>query len=79
MKPNPILEEIWRIKDDLAREAGYDLHRMYENTRRWSAAHPHDGPVVQNAEELRALLAKKEQEEGLLLREKPAEYGEQKG
>ena len=53
MKSNPILEEVWRIKDELAREAGYDVHRLCENTRQWAAAHPHPGPRVRNAEELR--------------------------
>ena len=33
MKPNPILEEAWRVKDELAREANDDLHRLCENTR----------------------------------------------
>jgi len=61
MKPHPILEEVWRIKDDLAREAGYDIHRLCENTRQWAAAHPHTGPRVRNAEELRQLLNAEEQ------------------
>jgi hypothetical protein len=52
MNSNPILEEIWRIKDELAREADGDLHRLCENTRRWVALHPHNGPVVRSAEEL---------------------------
>lgn len=29
MKTNPILEEGWRTKDELAREAGYDVHRFF--------------------------------------------------
>ena len=62
MKSNPILEEVWRIKDDLAREAGYDVHRLCENTRKWAAEHPHPGPVVRSAEELRQLVAEKERE-----------------
>jgi hypothetical protein len=53
MKSNPILEEVWRIKDELAREANYDIHQFCETTRRWIAEHPHTGPVVRNAEELR--------------------------
>jgi hypothetical protein len=57
MEPNPILEEVWRIKDELAREAGYDLHRLCENTRRWAAAHPYSGAVVGSASELRRLAA----------------------
>ena len=62
MKPNPILEEVWRVKDELAREAGHDIHRLCENTRQWAAEHPHPGPVVRNAEELRALVAAKERQ-----------------
>ena len=33
MKPNPILEELWRVKDDLAREAGYDVDRIFAELR----------------------------------------------
>ena len=62
MKPNPILEEVWRVKDELAREAGHDIHRLCENTRQWAAEHPHPGPVVRNAEELRQLVAEKERQ-----------------
>ena len=75
MKSNPILEEVWRIKDELAREANYDIHQLCENTRRWAADHPHDGPVVHNAEELRQLVAAKERQRAesssLTLKEKP--------
>ena len=60
MKPNPILEEVWRIKDELAREAGYDIHRLCENTRQWAANHPHTSPVIHNAEELRQFMAGEE-------------------
>jgi hypothetical protein len=62
MKANPILEEIWRIKDQLAADAGYDMDRFVEQLRAWSAAHPPTGPVVRNAEELRELVAKRERE-----------------
>ena len=62
MKPNPILEEVWRIKDELAREANYDIHQLCENTRRWMAEHPHHGPLVRNAAELRQLLEARERE-----------------
>ena len=66
MKSNPILEEVWRIKDELAREAGYDLHRFCENTRKWAESHPHSGPVVHSAEELRQLVAEAERKRGRL-------------
>src|ERR1041384_7083355 len=52
MKADPIIAEVWQIKDDLAREAGYDIHQLCENTRKWMAEHPHPGPIVHNAEEL---------------------------
>jgi hypothetical protein len=75
MKPNLILEEVWRVKDELAREAGNDLHRLCENTRQWAAEHPHTGPVVRSAEELRQLLAEKErrraEESATVLNDKP--------
>lgn len=44
MKPNPLLEEAWRVKDELAREADYDLHRLCENTRQWATQHLHPAP-----------------------------------
>jgi hypothetical protein len=71
-KANPILEELWRTKDELADEAGHDLHRLCENIRQWVAANPHRGPLVKNANELRAL----ESTDELALNEEPSEYGE---
>ena len=59
MKPDPILEELWKVKDGLAREAGYDTHRFFEILRRWEVEHPQPGPVVSSAEELRQLVAVK--------------------
>ena len=79
MKPNPILEEVWRIKDELAREAGYDLHRLCENTRKWAEAHPRSGPVVHSAQELRQLVAeevrKRAEASALALKEQPPQPG----
>lgn len=75
MKSNPILEEVWRIKDELAREAGYDIHRLCEATRKWAEAHPHPGRVVSSAEELRQLVAEEERKRAdaavLILKDKP--------
>jgi len=56
---NPILEEVWRIKDQLAAESGYDIDRFVEQLRAWSATHPASGPVVRNAAELRRLSTAK--------------------
>ena len=60
MKVDPILEELWRIKDEMAREAEYDVRRLCENTRKWAAEHPHSGPVIQSAEELRQYIEQHE-------------------
>jgi hypothetical protein len=73
MKSNPILEEIWRIKDQLAAEAGYDMDRFCDNLEKWMADHPHNGPVVHNAQELRQLIAEKQRQQAQepALREEP--------
>jgi hypothetical protein len=60
MNTNPILEEVRRVKDQLAADSGYDMDRFFENLREWSAAHPHSGRVIRDAEELRKLVAEEE-------------------
>ena len=62
MELNSILAEVWRIKDEMSREAGYDLHRLCESTRQWAAKHPHPGPLVGNASELRRMAAEYERQ-----------------
>jgi hypothetical protein len=62
MKADPILQEIWDIKDRLAAEAGYDVDRFVDQLKKWTAEHPPTGPVVHNAEELRQLIAAKERQ-----------------
>ena len=75
MKANPILEEVWRIKDQLAAEAGNDVDRFFENLRKWEAEHPHPGPVDRDADDLRQLVAQKErqraEESAMALNDKP--------
>jgi hypothetical protein len=75
MKANPILEELWKIKDDRAGEAGYDVHRFFEHLRKWEAEHPNPDRVVHSAEELRELVSQKEHERAedpaLTLNEEP--------
>lgn len=75
MEPNPI-EEVWRIKDELAREAGYDVHQLCDNTRKWAEKRGHMGQVIRSAEELRAYAAAEEERRraesaGLALKEEP--------
>ena len=75
MKPNPILEEVWRVKDELSREAGHDIHRLCENTRQWAAQHPYTGSVIRNAEDLRRLVGIKKRQRtataAMVLNDKP--------
>jgi hypothetical protein len=79
MKSNPILEEVWRIKEELAREAGYDIHTFCEQLREWAKAHPHNGPIVRNADELRRLVdegkRKSNEASAPALNEQPPKYG----
>ena len=77
MKTNPILEETWRVKDELAREAGYDVHRFFDGLRQWSAANPHAGQILRGPEDLRRLAVEEEQKrtvrEDMALNDKPAQ------
>jgi hypothetical protein len=52
VKANPILEEVWRVKGQLAAEAGYDVDRFFIQLVALSGAHPDAGRVVRHAEEL---------------------------
>ena len=51
MKTNPLLEELWRVKEDLAREAGYDIGRTLAELRAAEARQP--GPLIGSPDELR--------------------------
>ena len=33
MNKNPILEEIWRVREEIARESNHDIHAMAEASR----------------------------------------------
>jgi hypothetical protein len=75
MKADPILQEVWDIKDRLAAEAGYDVDRFVDQLQEWTAKHPPTGPLVRNAEELRQLIAAQERQRAasaaLALNEQP--------
>ena len=58
--PNP-LDEIYRIKEDLAREAGYDMHKFLEQLDAWAAEHPHPPHLIVTPEELRRMKADAQQ------------------
>ena len=58
MKTNPLLEELWQVKDDLAREAGYDIGRIFAELRAAEARQP--GTLIRSADELRRYVADQE-------------------
>jgi len=66
MKADPIMQEVWDIKDRLTAEAGYDMRRFGEQLREWEAAHPH---LFTTAKTDEGPLASPEQ--SLVLREEP--------
>ncbi len=53
-----LLEELWQIKDDLAREAGYDVDRIFADLRAAEARQP--GRLVQSPEQLRRYVEDQE-------------------
>lgn len=63
MKSNPILEEVWRVRRELERQAGDDLETLCEQTRAWTATHPLPGPLVEAAD-LVAWFERREAETG---------------
>jgi hypothetical protein len=71
MTPGPILEELWRVKDDLVREADYDVDRIFAELR--AAEAQVLGPLIRSAEDLRHYVADQEQRHasGLALNEEP--------
>ena len=62
MKPNRIVDELSKVKDGLAAEAGYSVDRFLENLRRWETEHPHVGPVAHSAELLQELARVEERQ-----------------
>ncbi len=38
--PDEIMEELWRIKDEIAREHDYDFRKLAETLRRHEQTHP---------------------------------------
>ena len=58
MRTDPLLEELWRVKDDLAREAGYDIDRIFAELRLAETRQP--GPLIRSADELRRYVVEQE-------------------
>lgn len=60
MNSNPLLEEIWAVKDHLNAESGGDIHVFCQQVRDWSAKNLPPNMVVCDPSELRTLLAKQD-------------------
>jgi hypothetical protein len=58
-----ILQELWRIKDELAREAQYDVHVMCQKLREQQAASPEQ--VVDRSAEHGTSVASRHGTEGI--------------
>jgi len=78
MITNPLLEELWAVRDRLNAESGGDIHVFCQQLRDWSAKNLPRNMVVCDPAALRALLAKEAPEDSLILREDPPEYGRKK-
>jgi hypothetical protein len=58
MTNNPLLEEIWAIKDRLDAESGGDIHVFCEQVRNWSAKNLPQNMIVRDPAELREAVTK---------------------
>ena len=65
MNENPILEEIWRIREEIARESNYDPHTMAE------AARQREARLAEQGWKLVALTDDAAQRETCVVREEP--------
>lgn len=76
MKANPILEELWRIKDELSREMAAAPAAYFAKLNAIGDAEEKAGrKVIRSAEELRQLMTEKErqraEESAMALNDKP--------
>ena len=76
MKVDPILEEVWRIKDKLSREMAADPDAYFAKLDEMTKAEEKAGRIViRSAAELRQLVAEKERQRAqaspMVLNDKP--------
>lgn len=76
MKANPILEEVWKIKNELAREFAADPDAYFAKLNEIAEAEEKAGrKVIRSEVELRQLVAEKERQQAetsaLALNDKP--------
>ena len=68
MNEDPIVEEVRRVRDKLARQFNYDIHAIFADLRAREHVDDPAHPLVQDANEWADAIAEKE---SLVLREKP--------
>jgi len=54
MTTDPILKELWEIKDGLAEECGHDLRRLFERLK--ASRESHTGRVVKRTRNRRTIV-----------------------
>jgi hypothetical protein len=63
MKTDPVLEEVWRVKDKLSREMASDPDAYFANVKERTNAEEKAGrKVIRSAGELRTLAAEQERQ-----------------
>jgi hypothetical protein len=67
MNKNPILEEIWRVREEIARESEHDIHAMAE------AARKREAQLVAQGWKLVSFADEAKHEESCVVREEPPE------
>ncbi len=78
MYTNELLEEIWAIRAQLAREADYDVAKHFAQLREFMDKNPPTGPVLRTPEEVRRFLDFGELPAAPAVREDDPKYGEKK-
>ena len=71
MNNDPIVEEVRRVRDELARQFNYDIHAIFDDLRTRQQAGDLAHPLVKDAREWAEA-----QEDVLTLREEPPKPGE---
>jgi hypothetical protein len=72
MNDDPIVAEVRRVRDELARRFNYDIHAIFADLRARQALDDPSHPLVTDASQWDEALSEKE---ALVLREEPPQFG----
>lgn len=73
MEGNELLDEMWRIKDELWRKANGDMDTFFAQLREETLQQPPPGPVIRDPRGVRAYFESEAAREAV--RENPKTYG----